>query len=125
LVRAHRPVIAIWAIHHIGQSGLIVSPEALGERLAHTVCLGCVLPRRISVPCGQECGERSKGVVSKRVELNRFAGARRHHMVSDPGIHPRELDPWLARMEEAVSRIDANRVARARYVTRNDVANDR
>jgi hypothetical protein len=42
-------------------------------------------------------------------ELDRLAAARRHHQVADPGVHPGELQAFLARAHEAVG-VDANPV---------------
>jgi hypothetical protein len=91
-------------VDHVVQALALRVPEANAERVA-TAVEEIAPARRVA----RADGER---VQPQRLHLHRLADARRDHVVAELGVHPRELDAGLARVEQPVG-CAADPVARA------------
>src|SRR5690606_5251400 len=61
-------------------------------------------------------------VIPEGVYLDRLADAWGHHPAADFRIHPGELQPFFARVEQAVGRVYVDVVTRATLVPIDDLA---
>ncbi len=75
-----------------------------------------------SVP---KASHAAQAIIPQSVDLHRLAHTWRHHQVVHLGVHPRELHPRLARVEQAVGRIHVDVVARAAPVPLDDLLEHR
>ena len=91
-------------INHIMEHASCFIPETLLKRGLCPVCQ--------QLPVGVENRSNDECVDPQRLNLDRFAHARRYHPIADLGIHPGELHAWLTAGNEAV-RVHVNVEARA------------
>src|SRR3989442_1126948 len=119
LVRSEGVVVSAGPVDHVETAPGGFVPEPLEPRLRPR---GQRLPRprRLSEPAG-EPGHRDERVVPEGVDLDRFADPRRHHPVAHLRVHPGELDPGLARREQAVRGILPDSAAPSRAMPAGDL----
>jgi hypothetical protein len=123
LVWPDRAVIARRAVEHVVErTGVLIGK----------VRKTCVHPfGKVAVSLGRsverlgESRHHAQCVVPQRIDLDRFADARRHHPVAELGVHPGELHSGHAGAQQRVRRIHSNAVARAANVPFDDVGEDR
>ena len=120
LIRANRRIVAVRSVEDVETAAAVLVPEPL-ERLAHA--RGRFFERvRIGIAV---FGELRRGVERRepqRVDLDRLSDARRHDVIADLGIHPRQLHARNAGAQETVGRIDADAEPRSFRITGNDRA---
>src|SRR5439155_4522666 len=86
--------------------------SVLNERACRFLTLLCVYPP----------GKQTQRVVPERIDLHRLAATRRHHPITDFGIHPGELIISLALTEESILRIDMDPKVCAAYMVIDHLA---
>ena len=69
----------------------------------------------------QPAVEQFERVEPKRVDLDRFSAARRHHPIAHLRVHPGELITFLALHEQTVLRIDVDIEFRSAQMMLDDV----
>ena len=114
--------LALRAVDHVVEVAACGVPEppteAVGGLFGRGAVAGAGLRRAETM--GQ-VGQHAQGIVPQGVDFDRFADARRDHPVAHLGVHPGELNPRLAGVQQAVVRVDANGVARPAPVPVDDL----
>ena len=96
------------AVDDIVQVAPFGVPEALVEgRVGLLRMLGQALCGLVSLLFAYPAFEQAQGVIPEGIDLDRFAAPRRHHPITDFGIHPGQLIALLPLAQQAILRIDA------------------
>src|SRR5439155_4623119 len=104
LVRPQAHVVAVRTIDDVGEMAEVGAPEpgaeaprgSLGHRHAGA-------PRRGVAPVDEPWTDGAQRVVPERVDLDGLAHPRGDDPPVDEGVHPRQLDSWLAGRELPVA----------------------
>ena len=84
-------------IHHVIKMTTFLKPKSFVERLARTRRMfGVALSRLVVIRFPQPAFEKFERVEPKRIDLDRFPAARRHHPIAHLRVHPGELVAFLS-----------------------------
>ena len=122
LIRSNRVVIAGWTIEEIAEALRVRIPVARkcgvrcrGELLDSHECCTFVG----TVARAEHFSEGEQRVKPKCGEFDGLPHTRRHHVVADLRVHPRELKTFLARAHESVG-VDHDSMARSSHEALNN-----
>ena len=118
LVGAESHAITLIPIEHVEQATAIGFDKAC-KALFRQRCQR-LIRRGIALELARKFGDHAQRVVPQGVDLDRLADARRHHLITDFGIHPRYLQPGCPSTQQAVYRIVRNAQPGARNVRGNN-----
>jgi hypothetical protein len=111
LVGTQAEVVAVGAVQHVVAVAHLRVPETAEARLR--LRRQRLVDRFVLAKLARKVGHNAQRAVPERVDLHRLAGARRDHPVVHFGVHPGELHPFLAGVEQAVLGVHVDVVARA------------